>query len=776
MAKRSNARAAWLAAAAALAVTAGLAVAAPGPAATAAPASAAAAPRPLGSLFAVQTHLAAPGMPATADRARTKDLAVRRSTAAGVAWTRHGNLDWGVAEPTMGRVDWHRIDGIAQDLRIMAAHHLPAQVIVFGAPAWARTVPASPCGPIRPDRYAAFASFLRQVVLRFSAAPYNVHRWELGNEPDHGLLTNGWPLGCWGNPKSPYNGGDAFGRMLKVAYPAIKAADPHAVVTLGGLLMGCGVQGSACGLGDQPGLKFLRGVLAAGAGNSFDVLAYHAYTVWAPSALRHGVRDWDRDAPGRWGSEGGIVLGKLADLRATLGGLRKPIVMDEGALLWCDTSAPTSFCRRAKLTKPGPEYLRDQANYVVRLYARAAAYGLAGASWYTIDHGGWMGSGLVEPDAAMTPRPGYLAYQRFAQALRGAGYGGGTVSLGKREGAPFEDYRFCAGRTETRVLFTNDGARSFMVQVPPGTTAVTDDLGHRRQVVRGAVRVGFAPTIVRRQLGWSCQPGTAARTPSVVTDLTARPRAGRIQQTAYRNGGAGRPGRVWTRTSLDAAGARWSRWVTRTYSAAWGGRLARNAPPTQRIDAVDLWHLPRPASWRQQVYAGGSVWWRDSRNAEGTLWGATWQRRSLASVWGGQPGHPPVDAVDEVTTGPSPLPGKVRQTVMRGGRFWYRDATVTAGGLAFGRWYQPRTLLWAWSGHRNRPAADRVDAYVLERVSVGPGQTRMRQVFVRGESAWVRMSLDAAGTRWPAEWDSRTLAAVWAAGVPAGSRPPVYAG
>jgi hypothetical protein len=90
MAKRSSARAAWLAAAAALAVTAGLAV-------------------------------AAPGMSATADRARTKDLAVRRSTAAGVAWTRHGNLDWGVAEPTMGRVDWRRIDGIAQDLRVAGA-------------------------------------------------------------------------------------------------------------------------------------------------------------------------------------------------------------------------------------------------------------------------------------------------------------------------------------------------------------------------------------------------------------------------------------------------------------------------------------------------------------------------------------------------------------------------------------------------------------------------------------------------------------------------------
>ena len=189
------------------------------------------------------------------------------------------------------------------------------------------------------------------------------------------MPTPNLPYGCWGRPGTTYYGGDEYGRMLKAVYPAIKAADPWATVSMGGLLMGCGVSGVPCDAAEQPGLKFLRGVLAAGAGNSFDVLSYHAYAGWAPTLA--GKADWDRDVYA-WKNKGGITLGKLSDLRAVLGNLRKPIVMNEGALLWCNDDESSSWCRRHGVTSPGQDYLRDQANDLVRLYTRGWAYGWPG--------------------------------------------------------------------------------------------------------------------------------------------------------------------------------------------------------------------------------------------------------------------------------------------------------------------------------------------------------------------------------------------------------------
>ena len=81
-----------------------------------------------------------------------------------------------------------------------------------------------------------FASFMRQVAARYSPSEFNVHDWEIGNEPDIDAdfvgLNNGF--GCWGDTKDPYYGGRQYGLMLQFVTPAIRAVDPKAVIWLEG--------------------------------------------------------------------------------------------------------------------------------------------------------------------------------------------------------------------------------------------------------------------------------------------------------------------------------------------------------------------------------------------------------------------------------------------------------------------------------------------------------------------------------------------------------------
>ena len=622
-------------------------------------------------------------------------------------------------------------------------------MILFGTPTWARVQADSFCGPIRPDKYPAFARFARTMAEYFKQAPWNVHRWEVWNEPDAPVFaTRNMPFGCWGRPDQADFGGGEYGRMLRQVYPAIKAGDPGATVALGGLLMGCEADGKACPEAEQPGLKFLRGVLAAEAGDSFDVVGYHAYAYWSDEG-----QDWDRKAHG-WEDKGGVVLGKLAGLRAVLGDLDKPIEMNEGALLWCDPDDPRTWCHKQGIRTPGAAYKADQASSVTRLYTRAWANGLRSASWFYMENGGWRGSGLLDEGPAQTPRPGYQALRTLTTALKGATYAGGTVTNGRAETAPFEDYRFCTGNVEHRLLWTADADDTVRVQLPRGTTAVTDELG-AAAAAADPLPVGFRPTIVRRELDHPC--GGPA-----ITELTMRQHGDRLRETAYASATGDGPGAVWTRDAGNAAGTSWpSAWRRQSFAEAWG----TGGPPVGRIDAVTSWKDPGAAAWTEAVFAGDAVWTRASDDAAGLDWDGDWTRTSLQDAWGGHVNHPPVDRVDAVSVRTD---GVTRQTVVAGDKTWYRDAGDGGWPAA---WQGPATLASLWGGHVNHPPVDRVDSLS---VRPAPGGHK-RQVVVSGETMWWRDSTDAAGTAWPGTWDSRTLAAAWGAGTTAAGRPPVYA-
>src|SRR5690606_32739206 len=114
-------------------------------------------------------------------------------------------------------------------------------IVISHTPTWAQQVPGASCGPIKPTALADFAKFMGEMASRYSKPPYNVHYWEIGNEPDVApeQVPNDSVFGCWGNMSDPYYGGAYYAEMLKVVYPAIKKADPLAQVVFGGLLLDC---------------------------------------------------------------------------------------------------------------------------------------------------------------------------------------------------------------------------------------------------------------------------------------------------------------------------------------------------------------------------------------------------------------------------------------------------------------------------------------------------------------------------------------------------------
>jgi hypothetical protein len=94
-------------------------------------------------------------------------------------------------------------------------------VIVSDSPYWATVIPTS-CAAIKEEKFPAFENFMRAVVARYMQPQFNVHNWEIGNEPDVDpiFVNQDSVFGCWGNVQDEYYGGEQYGKMLSVVGPA----------------------------------------------------------------------------------------------------------------------------------------------------------------------------------------------------------------------------------------------------------------------------------------------------------------------------------------------------------------------------------------------------------------------------------------------------------------------------------------------------------------------------------------------------------------------------
>jgi hypothetical protein len=357
----------------------------------------------------------------------------------GMTWMRRGVFRWRLVQAEEnGPYDWSAFEGLERELEVASQHGVTPIIIMSGAPRWATTFP-SDCAPIKPEYRDDFARFAVAMVARYSVPPYNVKFWEIGNEPDvdPGLAPIDSGFGCWGDVNdSEFYGGESYGELLRVAYPAIKAADPQAQVLFGGLLLN--TPGSSSDRGSPE--RFFRGALEAMKDDpelSFDILSFHAYRFAFSSSA--------------FDSLGGFLLGKSEFLRRELalyGRTPPPMINTETALL---------------CVRPDEECRERQAAFTARIYIETHIDGLLGSLWYLIDNDHFYNSALINP-ITREPRPAYRTYRATVEMIGRAQY------LGKLAGQAraVQGYRFSRG-AQTLVVVWSDQNTTASVPIPAGT-------------------------------------------------------------------------------------------------------------------------------------------------------------------------------------------------------------------------------------------------------------------------------------------------------------------
>lgn len=166
---------------------------------------------------------------------------------------------------------YHAADGgIAWEHPDMVINHAHAQGLKVIArlgltPGWARP-PDTPLNYLDASAYDDFADFAAQFAARYQG---KVTAIIVGNEPN---LNYEWGY----RPATAVDYVD----LLKVMYPAIKAANPDVIVLGGALAPTLEPAGSPWGLND---LVYLDQMYAAGAADYFDGLAVHSYGLTFPA-------------------------------------------------------------------------------------------------------------------------------------------------------------------------------------------------------------------------------------------------------------------------------------------------------------------------------------------------------------------------------------------------------------------------------------------------------------------------------------------------------------
>ena len=407
-------------------------------------------------------------------------LLADRAQELGVGWMRLHRVYWRDIQPTeQSDYDWSSLSEFENELRALAAAGITPVVIVHHSPRWA-TIKANSCGAIRQDKFGAFADFMAALANRYKQPEFNVHHWELGNEPDvdPSLVRVDNVFGCWGDANDPYYGGRHYGEMLKVVAPAIRRADPQAKILIGGLLLDKPV---SLDPGQNKPALFLKGILEAGAAPHFDIVPYHAY----PSYLGQQI-DYDL-LPSHWSSWGGWTLGKARFLRQMMGqyGIDKPLFLNETAL----GCVPEYYT----CDPPPEDFFQAQADFLARTFTRAQSEQIGGLTWYTLNGPGWRHGGLL--DASGDPRPAFHAYKNLATRLAFTKYEGKADY-----GSQIEGYSFLRAGERVHVIWSKDTTmhtvtvpRSKLIQVydRDGNTISPTLVGDQYQFT-----VGFSPVYV----------------------------------------------------------------------------------------------------------------------------------------------------------------------------------------------------------------------------------------------------------------------------------------
>lgn len=395
-----------------------------------------------------------------------RPLLADTARAAGVQWTRE-ELPWDLIEPADS--DFRPV--YDQNLRLAAEKGLGIVGMLLTTPPWARD---SSCRP-RGDRYwcppasvAQFAQFAAYMAERYDAdgnadAPGSprVAAWQIWNEPNDTLL---WPdIGADANARKR-----RYGDLLVAAYSAIKAADPTALVVIGGTY----IYDGSCAGGLCDGLNFLNaegGVFrqVPQAKQAFDIFAVHPY-------IPTNAPD-DPKIPRIL-----TVEGRLRQARAWVdrdaGRPDAPLWVSEVG--WCTT--PGRCPGNAAISE------EQQANYLVRTLVLAQQLGVQHVSWFQFEDAfndsnrEWANAAIVRSfdGTSYQPKPAYTAYRTLAAQLQNATpLGTGPAHTHRYDPSqPFVGdggvyhYRYQRGASLVDVLWTPTGSTQVSFAVAAGTT------------------------------------------------------------------------------------------------------------------------------------------------------------------------------------------------------------------------------------------------------------------------------------------------------------------
>jgi len=306
----------------------------------------------------------------------TLNQELNEMVALGVTWVRF-DIEWGdVQYSSSSSFTWSSYDTL---ISALAAHHLHGLGVILFTPQWARAAGCDngvECPPADPSTYATFAA---EIAARYKGD--GMHDWEIWNEPNN---YNFW---------APKTDCVAYTSLLQATYPAIKKADPDAVVVTGGL-----APESTDGNNTSP-TDFLNCVYNAGGKNYFDAVGDHPYTFPAfPSSTGSGA--WDQMS---------VTTPSLRSIMVANGNANKKIWITE-------FGAPTDG--------PDPQWYdteAQQSEMLTDTFQLYESYPWAGPLfWYSLQDAGTSTStnenffGLIRADGST--KPAYQTLQNIIAA------------------------------------------------------------------------------------------------------------------------------------------------------------------------------------------------------------------------------------------------------------------------------------------------------------------------------------------------------------------------
>jgi hypothetical protein len=259
--------------------------------------------------------------------------------------------------------------------------------------------------------------------------------------------------------------------MLKMVYPRIKAADPKAIVVMGGLLLECdpytmSVPDTCVSENRLKSGLYLEGVLKAGGGKYFDMVDVHSYANLRPElpSKMSSVYAW---SPAGTGLPEKVKFAR--SVMAKYGWGKKPVITSEVALK-CDEN--TELCHEVG------------AAFVPRVYAEAYNLGLSGAIYHAMISE-FKYKGLVHED--LSPKPQFNAYKWLGSQLLSAKFRGAITHLSGVSGAAWN-------RPSDRlwVVWTTDG-NDKAIPLPRGFRHAFDKYGNVIEPVGGQLTLNWSP-------------------------------------------------------------------------------------------------------------------------------------------------------------------------------------------------------------------------------------------------------------------------------------------